>query len=74
MSDYEATISPIFAVDFETETVMLEDGSRWCVDTWYDPLARECPPHRAMACIFQGPFDMWFAVDLKAIHVPDIIN
>lgn len=74
MAPYEVNLSPVFAVDLETETVMLEDGSRWPVDTWYDPIAQECTPERAMVCIFQGPFNLWFAVDLQALHLPDVIN
>lgn len=74
MAPYEVNLSPVFAVDLETETVMLEDGSRWLVDTWYDPIAQECTPERAAACIFQGPFNLWFVVDLKALHLPDVIN
>lgn len=72
--DHLVEIPPVFAVDLETETALLEDGTRWLVDTWYDPIGRECTPDRAMACIFQGPFNLWFAVDLKAVHLPDIIN
>lgn len=74
MSAPEVTVPPVFAIDLVNETAILEDGSRWPIDAWYDPLARECTPDRAMACVFQGPFELWFAVELSAVHLPDVIN
>jgi hypothetical protein len=72
--DHLIEIPQVFAVDLETEVVILEDGSTYPVDTWYDPIARECTPDRAMAFVFQGPFELWFAVNIKDIHLPDVIN
>jgi len=67
-------LSPVFAVDFDRGVVFLEDGTSWSVETWYDPLAQECTPDKAMACVFQGPHSLWFAVDLRDVHYPNVVH
>lgn len=65
---------PPFAVDFEAEEVVLFDGTRWPVDTWYDAMTQECGPDRACACVFQGAFGLWYAVDIRSLHYPNVVN
>lgn len=65
---------PPFGVDFDACEVILFDGTRWPVETWYDAMSNECEPERAAACIFQGAFALWYAVDLRALHYPDVVN
>lgn len=67
-------ISPVFAIVFDEQRVILEDGTSWPVDTWYDPLAKECTPDRAMACVFKGPYDLWFAIDIRDVHFPAVVH
>lgn len=67
-------VPPAFAVDVESETVLLMDGSRYSVDSWFDEMAQPCLKEQAASCVFQGPRDLWFAVDIDVLHEPDVVH
>lgn len=65
---------PVFGVDQERECIILYDGTCYAVDTWYNPVGLECEKEKASLAVFQGPYDQWFAVDLRSINMPDVVH
>ncbi len=70
----EPTKKQVFGIDFEEREIIFFDGSRAKVETWYDPLGRECEPKAARAVTFQGDGGVWFALDLYSFHFPPVVH
>ena len=64
----------VFGIDFPADQIVMANGQRFDVDKWYSPIGQECDKSQASVVVFQGPHQMWFAVDVRAVCIPEVVH